>query len=151
MQASKFRVLVVDDYTPWRSFVVLALTSNTRTKIVGEAGDGTTAIQRVTENQPDLVVLDIGLPDMTGFEVAQNILAIAPKTKVLFLTEECSHEFVKKALSTGAHGYVLKSEAARDLVPAVTALLMDDYFVSLRAVASRASDGSVFGPQDPGD
>jgi DNA-binding NarL/FixJ family response regulator len=139
------KVLVVDDYAPWRHFANLALAVKPEVQIVGEAYDGITAIQKALELKPDLVILDIGLPDMCGIKVAKRILEMAPKTRIVFLTESTSRDIVREALLTGAQGYVVKSFAAKDLVPAVEAILLDCYFVSAAAATPRLLDGSTFG------
>jgi DNA-binding NarL/FixJ family response regulator len=139
------KVLVVDDYAPWRHFVNLALAVKPEVQIVGEAENGITAIQKVSELTPDVVVLDIGLPDMSGIQVARRIVEMAPKTRILFLTENTSRETVRDALLTGAQAYVVKSFAAKDLVPALEAVLLDCHFVSAAAATPRLLDGSLFG------
>ncbi len=138
------RVLVVDDYAPWMHFVSAALALIPEIKIVGEAQDGLTAIQKMVELKPDVVVLDIGLPDMNGIQVAKRLMELSPKVRILFLTENTAPEIVRDALLTGAQGYVVKSHAARELMPAIEALLLDCYFVSAAAVTSRLEDGPVF-------
>jgi DNA-binding NarL/FixJ family response regulator len=145
VEPATVRVLVVDSYEPWRRFVVLALRAKPHMQVVAEAGDGITAIQKVTELQPDIVILELCLPDAAGPEIAREILNLAPATTILFLTGVSSEAMVKDALSSGAHGYVLKSEAAQDLLPALEALLAKDYFVSLGAIRSSAPpDGPCF-------
>lgn len=138
------KVLVVDDYAPWMHFVSVALALKPEIKIVGQAQDGLTAIQKVVELTPDVVVLDIGLPDMNGIQVAKRIMELAPNVRILFLTENIAPEVVRAALLTGAQGYVVKSFAARELMPALEALLLDCYFVSAAAAASKFEDGPVF-------
>ena len=142
--SSIIRVLVVDDYEPWIRFVSTALAVQPRIDVVGEARNGLTAIQKVAELKPDVVVLDIGLPDMNGIQVARQILELAPTTHILFLTEHTEQEVVRDALLTGAQGYVVKSSAARELLPALDALLLGCYFVSAAAARSRFEDGPVF-------
>jgi DNA-binding NarL/FixJ family response regulator len=139
------KVLVVDDYAPWLHFVSLALGVNPEVQIVGEAQDGLTAIQKAMELKPDVVILDIGLPDMSGIQVAKRVLEVEPKTRILFLTENTSRDIVRDALLTGAQGYVVKSFAARDLVPAVEAVLLNCHFVSAAAATPRLLDGQIFG------
>jgi DNA-binding NarL/FixJ family response regulator len=141
---STVKVLVVDDYAPWMHFVSVALALKPEIKIVGQAEDGLSAIQKVVELKPDVVVLDIGLPDISGIKVAQQILELAPKTRILFLTENTTPKIVRDALLTGAQGYVVKSSAARELMPALEALLLDCYFVSAAAATPRTEDGLVF-------
>lgn len=141
---STVKVLVVDDYAPWMHFVSVALALKPEIEIVGQAQDGLTAIQKVVELKPDLVVLDIGLPDMSGIQVARRILELAPTVRILFLTENTAPEVVRAALLTGAQGYVVKSSAARELMPALEALLLDCYFVSAAAAIPKFNDGSIF-------
>lgn len=141
---SNVRVLVVDDYAPWMSFVSAALAANPQFQVIGEAGDGLTALQKVAELNPDLVVLDIGLPDISGIRVAQQIRDMSPNIRVLFLSENTAPEVVRAALCTGAQGYVVKSSAARELLPALDALLLDCYFVSAAANHFGPGDGPLF-------
>lgn len=142
---STVKVLVVDDYAPWVHFVSLALAIKPDVQIVGQATNGLTALQKVVELKPDVVILDIGLPDVNGIQVAKQILELVPKVRILFLSENTAPETVRAALLTGAQAYVVKSFAARDLLPALDALLLDCYFVSAGAASSRLMDNPLFG------
>src|SRR5215471_7910758 len=124
------RVLVVDDYERWRRFIRLTLLVQERLQIVGEATDGPEALQQVQELQPDLILLDIGLPTSNGIEVARRIRDVSPKSRILFLSENRSPDIVEAALSTGAGGYVVKSVAASELLRAVNMVLEGGRFVS---------------------
>ena len=124
------RILVVDDYEPWRSFAISTLQRQPGWLIVGEVPDGLKGIERAQELQPDLVLLDIGLPTLNGIAVARRIRALAPNTQILFVSENRSGDIVEEALGTGAVGYVLKSDAASDLLPAVASALQSKRFVS---------------------
>jgi DNA-binding response OmpR family regulator len=126
------RVLVVDDFARWRDFVLEKLRENHNLRVIGVASDGLEAIQKAEELQPDLILLDIGLPSLNGIEVARQIRELSPKSKILFLSQESSTDVVQGALSTGAHGYVLKSEAGRELLDGVNAVLRGEQFVSGR-------------------
>src|SRR5215467_8422741 len=130
MSGSVIRVLVVDDYEPWRRFVRLTLLAQGRLQIIGEVTDGAEALQQVRELQPDLILLDIGLPTSNGIEVARCVRDVSPKSRILFLSENRSPEIAEEALSTGAGGYVVKSDAGRELLPAVEAVLQGKRFVS---------------------
>jgi len=141
---SNVRVLVVDDYAPWMNFVSVALETAPQFQVVGQAIDGLTALQKVVELNPDLVVLDIGLPDISGIRVAQQIRDMAPNIRILFLSENTAPNIVRAALCTGAQGYVVKSSAARELLPALDALLLDCYFVSAAANHFGPGDGPLF-------
>ena len=85
-------------------------------RVIGVASDGLEAVQKAEELQPDIIVLDIGLPSLNGIEVARQIRKLSPKSKILFVSQESSAEMVQGALGTGAQGYVVKSDARRELL-----------------------------------
>jgi len=91
--------------------------------VVGEASDGLEAVHQSEELQPDLIVLDIGLPILNGIEAARRIRKLAPKSKILFLSQESSADVVQEALNSGALGYLVKTQAGSELLPAVDAVL----------------------------
>ena len=123
------RVLVVDDYAPWRQFVCRALLARPTWQVIGQVSDGLEAVQKAQDLQPDLIVLDIGLPTINGIEAARRMHTAAPDSKILFLSENSLVEIVEEALRTGAVGYVVKSMAAQELLPALDAVLQGDRFV----------------------
>ena len=127
------RILVVEDHAPFRHLICTALQRRAEFQIF-EAADGLEAVQKAEELQPDLILLDINLPKLHGFEVAKRIRRLAPRARLLFLSQESSPEIVRKALSLGAHGYIQKMSAATDLLPAIDAVLAGQRFVS-RSVA----------------
>jgi len=127
---STIRVLVVDDFQAWRQFVCSTLQKNPELQVVGEASDGLEAVHKAKELQPDLIVLDLGLPTLNGIEAARQILKLTPESKILFLTQESYADVIQAALNSGAQGYVLKARAAIDLLPAVNAVLEGRQFVS---------------------
>jgi DNA-binding NarL/FixJ family response regulator len=98
--------------------------------VVAEIADGLEAVQRAKELQPDLILLDIGLPRLNGIQAANRIRQVAAGAKILFLTLDGDQDVVRTALSTGAQGYVLKTDAGRELLPAVAGVLGGDDFVS---------------------
>jgi len=116
------RVLVVEDYEPFRRFICSTLRKRPDVQIV-EAADGLEAVQKAEELQPDLIVLDIGLPSLNGIEVARRIRKLSPKSKILFMSQESSADVVQEALASGALGYVVKAHAGSELIPAVEAVL----------------------------
>jgi DNA-binding NarL/FixJ family response regulator len=120
----------VDDYEPWRRFVFSTLQQQADLQVLGEVADGLEAVRRTDELQPDLVLLDIGLPTLNGIEVARRIGEVSPTSKILFVSENRSVDVVETALSTGARGYVVKSDAASELLPAVRAVLEGKRFIS---------------------
>jgi len=128
--ASLIRVLVVDDFEPWRRSVLTTLQKKPELQVIGQASDGPQAVQKAQVLQPDLILLDLGLPALNGIEVARRIRELSPASKILFVSENRSAEIVEKALGTGASGYVVKSDAARDLLPAINTVLGGERFVS---------------------
>jgi DNA-binding NarL/FixJ family response regulator len=130
------RVVLVDDYEPWRSFERLTLLAQENLHVVGEAADGEEAIQRAQELQPDVILLDISLPGLNGILAARGIRQVAPDSKILFVSENRSPDIAKEALSTGATGFVIKSDAAHELLPAIRTVLEGKRFISASLAGS---------------
>jgi CheY-like chemotaxis protein len=103
-------------------------------KVVGEVSDGLEAVQKAQELQPDLIVLDIGLPTLNGIEVARRIRRFSPKARIVFVSQESSADVVQQAFSLGACGYVVKTDAGRELLAAVDAALRGEQFFGSRFV-----------------
>ena len=123
-------VLVVDDYEPFRRFICSTLRNRTELQVICEASDGLEAVKKAEELQPDLILLDIGLPTLNGIEAAHRISRLAPAAKILFVSMNNDTDVVTAALSNGAKGYVRKENAQTDLLPAIEAVLRGDRFVS---------------------
>jgi CheY-like chemotaxis protein len=112
-------------------------------QIICEASNGSEAVQKAEELQPDLILLDIGLPRLNGIEAARRIRKLSPKSKILFVSQESSADVVQEALSLGALGYVVKTHAGKDLLAAVEAVLQGRLFLG-----SGLSDRHCMGPTD---
>lgn len=126
------RVLVVDDYEPWRRFIRLALLAYENLRVVGEGSDGVEAIQKTRDLQPDLILLDIGLPNLNGIEAARIIREMSGSSKIIFVSENNQGDIAQEALRmlSGIGGYVVKSDAGRELLAAVGSVLHGKQFVS---------------------
>lgn len=122
-------VLIADDYAAFRSFLRLKLGEKGFRSIV-EAEDGLEAVAKAIELQPDLVLLDIAMPKLSGIEAAARIRLLAPQSKVLFVSLNTDSDIVQSALREGARGYVLKSRIEHELLPAIEAVLQGKRFVS---------------------
>lgn len=126
------KVLVVDDFVPWHRLVQWMLEGKKDLDIVAVAVDGLEAVQKAEQLQPDLILLDVGLPTLNGFEASRQIQKLCPNSKILFVSNETSAEVVEEALHLGAQGYLLKPNAASELLHAVEAILRGEQFVSSR-------------------
>ena len=124
-----FRVLLVDDYEPFRAVVRSILRSREHLQAVGESSGGLEAIQKVIELQPDLVLLDVGLQGLNGIEVGKRLRYLVPRARVLFLTIESSSDVTRKALDLGAIGYVNKLRTGSELLAAIEAARAGRRFV----------------------
>ena len=132
LERSTIRVLVVDDYEPWRRFVCSTLQKQPGLQIIGEVSDGLEAVQKAEELQPDLILLDVRLPKLNGIEAARRIRKLSPQTTILFVSLQASADVMRAALATGAKGYVFKTDARNELLTAVNTVLRGDQFVGSR-------------------
>jgi DNA-binding NarL/FixJ family response regulator len=134
----RISVMVADDFEPWRSFVSSQLGKESALEIVCEVVDGPQAVGKAEEMHPDLILLDIGLPTLNGIETADRIHQNELGSIILFVSQESDPDLVRAALNAGGRGYVLKAEAADELLPAIMAVLRGDQFLSsgLRGIGS---------------
>ena len=121
---SRVRILVADDYKPWRVHARKLLQEQLDCRI-SEACDGIEAVQKATLLHPDIVLLDISMPTMNGIEAAERIQQATPGSRVIFLTQNTDSEIMSATLNAGAKGYVLKANAATELLPVIAAALPD--------------------------
>jgi DNA-binding NarL/FixJ family response regulator len=127
---TQVRILVVDDYERWRQSISFLLEACPEFQVVGEASDGLEAVQRAEELKPDLILLDIGLPNLNGIEAESRLRQTVPSAKILFLTQENDADLARKVLSDGAQGYVLKTDAGRELLSAIKTVVRGEKFAS---------------------
>jgi len=130
------RVLIVDDFPAFREFVSYLLADSAR--VVAQASDGPEAIRKAEEHQPDVIILDIGLPNLDGIEAHKRISVAAPRSKTLFLSQYEDEAVVSSALSGSSYGYVLKSDASRELLPALAAVLRGQKYLSSGLASAEA-------------
>jgi len=127
---SIIRVMVVEDFDLFRQFVCTNLEQRPELRVICEVSDGLEAVQRAAELKPDLILLDIGLPELNGIEAARRIRGLVPESKIIFSTQESSAETIQEAMRLGAWGYVFKIHANVDLLVAIDAVLLGKRFVS---------------------
>ena len=142
MESARTRILVVEDHEQWRRFICSTLATQPQFHVIGTVSDGLAAVQKAEELLPELIVLDVGLPGLNGIEVARRIRESSPEIKLLLVSENRLAEIAESAFRLGALGYVLKSRAEVELLPAVDAVLQGKRFVSAHLT------GSVPRPRD---
>jgi len=131
MQLGPVRILVVDACEPWRRAICLILAEDADLEVISESSNGLEAVQKSEELQPDLVFLDIHLPQMNGLDAARQIRRVSPRMKVLFVSSYQCLEVMREALRVGA-GFVVKADVARDLLPIVRAVVRNEPFLRFR-------------------
>jgi DNA-binding NarL/FixJ family response regulator len=134
------RILIADDHEVARRGIRAMLESHSGWEVCGEAKDGREAVELASKEKPDLILLDIGMPNLNGLEAARQILAVSPDIAILILTMHDSDQVVREVLRAGARGFLLKSDAGRDLVAAVEALQLQRTFFTTR-VSQMVLDG----------
>jgi len=131
LKTSTIRILLVDDFKPWREFIRSMLSGLSHFRFIAEAFDGEAAVISAHELQPDLVLLDVGLPSLNGIEACRQIRKLSPQSKILFISEHRSPDVVAEAMRAGGSGYVVKSYAGKDLLRAIVEVVEGGRFVSI--------------------
>jgi DNA-binding NarL/FixJ family response regulator len=134
------RILLADDHSLVRRGIRLLLGARAGWQICGEAADGREALEKVNELQPDILILDLNMPELNGLEVTRRVHKILPRVEVLVLTVQDSEQVMRQVLQAGARGYILKSDAGNELLAAVDAVRRHHLFLSSQA--SRMLRGS---------
>jgi DNA-binding NarL/FixJ family response regulator len=125
------RIIVVDDHPIVRQGLKTLLEGRLDWEVVGEAADGREAIDKAGKLNPDVMVLDVTMPNMNGLEACRVLRKQRPQLEILFVTQHDSPHMMREALAAGARGYVVKSNAARDLLEAVEAVSQHREFTAL--------------------
>lgn len=133
-------ILLVDDHTILRAGLKMMLNAQPDMDVVGEAHEGRQAIQEVQRLRPDIVLMDITMPDMNGIEATRQIKKILPDVKVLVLTMHENDEYVFQALRAGASGYILKEAADTDLISALRVVQNGNFYLSPTAQSVMVGD-----------
>jgi len=126
------RILIADDHEVARRGIRALLESHPGWEVCGEAKDGRETVELASTTKPDVILLDIGMPNLNGLEAARQILAALPEVAILILTMQDSDHVVREVLRAGARGFLLKSDAGKDLVAAVEALQLQRTFFTTR-------------------
>jgi two-component system, NarL family, response regulator NreC len=128
--ANPVRILICDDHILFSEGVKAILRPETSMEIVGEAKDGRQAVEKVKELDPDLVLMDVQMPDLSGFEATRRVLAIKPNLKVLMLTMHDEEQLVARCLEAGAAGYIVKDAPSTQLIYAIETVMKGERYLS---------------------
>ncbi len=139
-QAEKIRVLIVDDHTILRAGLRMLLNAHPDIEVVGEASDGNQAVASAQRLQPDVILMDIAMPECNGIEATRQIKRLMPETRVLVLTMHENEEYLFQVLRAGASGYILKEAADTELVTAIRVVYSGRFYLSPSAQSIMVGD-----------
>ena len=132
---NNIRVLIADDHKIMRDGICSLLAQTPNIEVVGEACDGIEVLKKIEEMLPDLVILDVSMPRMTGLDVSHEARKAFPRCKILILTQYCSREYVIKAIEAGASGFLAKTSASSELINAIEAVYRGESYLCPCAAA----------------
>jgi DNA-binding NarL/FixJ family response regulator len=133
-------LFLADDHTIFREGLKLIIEDNLSYKVIGETGDGKEALELLERLKPDIAILDISMPTMSGIDVARYLKKYAPDIKVIILSRHNNEEYVKELLKIGVNGYVLKDDAGNDLLRAIEAVMKNTVYLSPGVATRVVSD-----------
>src|SRR5690349_15387669 len=139
-QAEKIRVLIVDDHTILRAGLRMLLNAHPDLEVVGEASDGNQAVISAQRMQPDVILMDIAMPECNGIEATRQIKRLMPDTRILVLTMHENEEYLFQVLRAGASGYILKEAADTELVSAIRVVFSGRFYLSPSAQSIMVGD-----------
>jgi DNA-binding NarL/FixJ family response regulator len=137
---SSLQILICDDYADWRRQIRSALQKRPEWQVDSEASDGLEAVQKAQDLNPDIILLDVGLPKLNGIEAARRMRQLSPNSKIIFLSQNKDRDIVQAALSIGVGGYVHKPDLKRELVRAIDAVVRGEQFVSTSLSGHQLTD-----------
>jgi len=128
--AAKIKVLIVDDHPLFRQAMRQVVASDSRFELAGETGDGETALRLILEKKPDVAVLDVDVPGLSGLEVARKLQGKRSPTRLIVLTMHKEEEIFNRAVDVGVKGFVLKENAVEDILKALIAVSEGEHYLS---------------------
>jgi DNA-binding NarL/FixJ family response regulator len=125
-----YRIVLADDHLMFRQGIKNILEETGNLKVIGEVGDSLKLLDLLKKETPDMIILDISMPSLSGFEAIREAMIISPNVKILVLSMHRDEEYVYRAISTGSHGYLLKEEADTELFAAIEKIRQGKFYVS---------------------
>jgi DNA-binding NarL/FixJ family response regulator len=126
----KYKIILADDHKMFRNGIINLLQDYAEFEVVGEASNGREALAMISEIEPDIIIVDIGMPILNGLETVRQIAAHHSEVKAIMLSMYINEEYVRQALLAGVHGYILKESAFEELVWALKAVVKNEHFLS---------------------
>ncbi|HNX23602.1 MAG TPA: response regulator transcription factor [Spirochaetota bacterium] len=126
----KIRIFIVDDHAILREGLRTIIQSVSGYEVIGESGDGRDALEKIEQLKPDVVILDISLPSMTGVEISRQLRKFNPDIRIIILTQYNNDEYVEHLMQYGVHGYILKENTSIDLIRAISEAMKDNIYLS---------------------
>lgn len=147
----KIRIFLADDHAILRDGLKYILCENDTCEIIGEAGDGREAVDKIYKLKPDIAILDISMPVLTGLEAARLIRKYDRDIKIIILTRHDNEEYVRQAIRYGVNGFILKDNAGDDLLKAVKDVMNGNLYLSPRLLTSLVQTGLILPPKSEGN
>jgi DNA-binding NarL/FixJ family response regulator len=154
LSATATRILIADDHKIFREGLRTLLASQSGVEVVGEADNGRRTVAMASELSPDVVIMDVAMPELNGVDATRQIVSECSSTKVLALSMHADRRFVTRMLTAGAHGYLLKDCAFEELTLAIQTVISDDVYLSpgvagvvVRAMQSRGGETGTQAPE----
>lgn len=126
----KYRIFIADDHAILREGLLSIINGVPEYEVIGESGDGREALEKIEKLKPDVVILDISLPSMTGVEISRQIRKYHPEIKIIILSQHDNDDYVEHLMQYGVHGYILKENTAIDLLRAIDEVKKDNIYLS---------------------
>lgn len=145
----EIRLLIVDDHGILRAGLAALLKNEDDIRVVGEAEDGKGAVEMALKTQPDIILMDLSLPEFDGIEATRRILHKLPDTRVLILSVHEESELIKEAIKSGARGYILKDALKDDLIRAIHEVMRDEIYLDASMIKHFFQGGIDIGNEDP--
>ena len=129
--SEKKSILIIDDHPLFREGLKVIIERDSKFEVVGEVGNGRQGLQLTKKLKPDMIIVDISLPDLSGLQLTREIRTLFSKTRILIVSMHSKIDYIAEAFQAGANGYVVKESASEKLVQGLESIVRGDYFLDL--------------------